>query len=87
MTANNDPLSVEFRLSVSGGRIPREGLLVSPVRQTGFLHPAAIAIVGKIIDKCPRAKFALSTLSTDSRVSTKVVRRGKKATTRGVGSG
>jgi hypothetical protein len=58
-----------------------------PVRQTGFLHPAAMVSLDTTSRGCPRAKFALSTLSTDSRVSTKVVRRGKKATTRGVGSG
>ena len=65
MTANNDPLGVEFCLSVSRGRIQREGLLGSASRQTGFLHQAAVVSVGTITQRCPHVISALSTLSTD----------------------
>jgi hypothetical protein len=43
---------------------------VPPVRQTGFLHQAAILNVGTITRERPCAKLALSTLSTSEADST-----------------
>jgi hypothetical protein len=55
---------------------------VPPVRQTGFLHQAAVARVGTFTQECPRVISALSTLSTV--MTQKVVWRGTEAPARGI---
>ena len=47
----------------------RKAFWYPPVRQTGFLRPAALGIVDAILVECPRVIAALSI--DDSRIGTK----------------
>jgi hypothetical protein len=69
MNANNDPLGVEFCLSVSGGRIPREGLLGS-ASTPNWLSPSSRCFECRhYYSGVSTFDAALSTLSTaDSSV-------------------
>jgi hypothetical protein len=53
MTANNDPLGVEFCLSVSRGRTRREGLLGSASTPNWLSPSGRLIIVATISRKCP----------------------------------
>jgi hypothetical protein len=64
MTANNDPLGVEFCLSVPEAELRGEAFLGPTSRQTGFLHQAAVVSLGTTTEGCPRVISGLSTLST-----------------------
>jgi hypothetical protein len=68
MTANNDPLGVEICLSVSRGRIRKKAFWFPPVRQTGFLHPAAVVTVNAILRACPGVFAAFSTATAQKIV-------------------
>jgi hypothetical protein len=46
-----------------------EAFWFPPVRQTGFLHPAALMNVDPIFPKCPRVMAVLSTQVTESHSS------------------
>jgi hypothetical protein len=79
------PLALNSAYPFPEAELRGKAFWVPPVRQTGFLHQAAVLSVGAFTQKSPRVISALSTLSTVMVASTeKVAWRGTDATARAI---
>ena len=80
MTANNDPLASNSAYLFPEAEFGRKAFWFPPVRQTGFLHPAALVKVDVILRGCPRVVAALfpddSGISAESCLAWQTSHRG-----------